>query len=163
MSRGEATEARRLMILAVMREAPGAAMTSDIVRRLRQLHGQGLWPAAAWPGARQDPYSVGIYQHLRAMQNRGFVKESADGWGITAKAPATDELPSIAGMAAELLPDEEMFSERLRAYERRFGKAIILGVDFALRRVIRYQTSDGLAEVVVQDGDWNQALTAVGA
>lgn len=72
----ETTHKRRDVILRVIEGEPGL-MFKEILERLRELHNEGKWPVAPWLHARQDPYEVGLRQHLKAMERAGLVERHA--------------------------------------------------------------------------------------
>lgn len=62
----DVTDARRLVIVEVVRQNPGIT-GAELLDALVELHHDGEWPQASWASARNDPYSVGLRQHLEAL------------------------------------------------------------------------------------------------
>lgn len=122
MPRNPATARRREVILDVVCSKPGLTFRA-LLDELRALHDEGRWPQADWPGARQDPYDVGLRQLLGAMVRDGQVREIEAGVGrVYAPAEKRKHCDLIFGLKAEGKTVEEI------AEELGLGKSIIYAV-----------------------------------
>lgn len=179
-ARASVAEERRKAILAMLRQHPGSTI-GDLVALLAESHETNHdWPQAPWPQARNEPYDVGVRQHLYTLLSEGVVRWGRDDELWTARWWAPPRYCACGGekrrpvdeccarcvpeRAAALLPaDSAPFEEAIRR-ERRRGVEIVLGVTTDLKRVIRVGTSRGLVELEVSDDEtWEQGFERVAA
>lgn len=152
----EITQARRECIVRMMQRMGRPMGLQEVIGNLAILHKRGEWPQVDHPAARNEPYYVGVRQHLLALRMDGRVIQVVkdDGWKAWAIAQPELLLPAPAA-------DYLLVADRYRAAT---GVKLSYGVRHNMQRVLLMETPRGVGERELRDDEtWDDALREIGA
>lgn len=152
----QCTEARRLIVLDILRSKSRPMSVQEVLEELRQVHAAGNWPQADWHGAINEPYSTGTRQTLEALAWAGACERELGRNGRWWLPTPEELLPQGA--------ERDRVQRALDDYRASTGLDACVGVrEVDTRRVIQLDTLRGCVEIELGRWQtWIEALTDAG-